>query len=272
MSAVRVLDDADLRRMAPAIFTMEPHIYRSDKYRFVPTIDVVNKLRTEGFLPVQAGQGKSRGQGTAQYARHVIRFRREKDVVMRKRVVGEEVPEIVLLNSHNGGASYQLLAGLFRLVCSNGMVVSSSNFGSLRFKHKGDEDLPSKIIEASYEIIEEVPKVMEQVDAMKSVLVSPRQQAAFATAAIELRKTALDIEPVRLLEARRSEDQPEGRNGERSVWRTFNVVQENLTKGGVEGRSSRGTRRLGAISNLSDDALLNKALWTLADELRKAAA
>jgi hypothetical protein len=95
---------------------------------------------------------------------------------------------------------------------------------------------------------------------------------AFATAALPLRESSLDIEPRQLLLARRIEDQA-APNGDRSVWGTFNVVQENLIRGGIRGRMTNGgRRRTAAITNPGQDVKLNRALWTLAEALKEAVA
>jgi len=263
-----VLSDTDLMRAAPSIFAEEPWERMSDRYRFVPTIRVVEKLRDEGFLPVMASQGRTRIPGKRDFTRHMIRFRQDP---FKKAVVGEEVPEVVLLNSHDGSSAYNLMAGIFRFVCSNGMVVPASSVGSMKVRHSGHETMVKEVIDASYKIIEDTPKVFKGIEMLKRAIVNPRQQLAFAMAALPLRESSLDIEPRQLLLPRRIEDQPRP-NGDRSVWGTLNVVQENLMRGGIRGRTTNGgRRRTTAISNPGQDVKLNRALWTLAEELKKAA-
>jgi hypothetical protein len=263
------MSDSDLMRVAPSIFAQEPWERMSSRYRFVPTIGVVEKLRDEGFFPVMASQGKTRIPGKREFTRHMIRFRQEPN---RKAIVGEEIPEVVLLNSHDGTSAYNLMAGVFRFICSNGMVVPAGTVGSIKVRHSGADTLPREVIDASYKIIADTPKVFKGIEMLKKAIVNPRQQLAFATAALPLRESTLDIEPRQLLVSRRPEDGPTS-NGDRSVWNTFNVVQENLVRGGIRGRTTLGRhRRTNAISNPGQDVKLNRALWTLAEELKKAVA
>jgi len=267
------LSDDQLRSLAPAIFADKPHRYMSKGYSFVPTIKVINKMRQEGFLPVAAGQARSVKSGYQdpdkdQMKRHVVRFRRQQDMFFKGHRVGDEIPEIVLNNSHDGSSHYALMAGLFRLVCANGMVVASADFGSYSIRH--DRDEVNNIIEASYKIIKETPLVMNQVDQMKKAFVSPRQQLRFAEDAIALRGVELKLEPREVLISRRPQDGVTDQR--RSVWQTFNVVQEHLVKGGASGITGSGrSRRLQAIRNPVQDVSFNRDLWTLADTLRQTA-
>lgn len=263
------LDNDQLRRVAPSIFAEKPWGAMSSKYQFFPTSQVIDKMRTEGFMPVKAGQGKCRIEGKGDFTKHIIRFRHQ-DFLARQ--TGDEIPEIVLLNSHDGTSAYKLMAGLFRVVCMNGLVVSSFDMGTVNVRHSGRGSLIDDVIEGTYTVVEDLPKIMGQVDAMKSTLVTVPQQEAFAKAALEVRDTALAIEPAALLMPRRLEDRAEA--GDRqSVWKTLNVVQENLVRGGMTGTGSTGRRSsLRAIKNPNADLKTNRALWTLAQEFQKLAA
>src|SRR5262249_24374538 len=120
-ASVPVLDDDQLRRRAPSIFAASRWERMSGRYRMVPTIDVVGMLRDRGFLPVRADQSRSSIPGKGDFTRHMIRFRHAEFV--SPLTVGAEVPELVLVNSHDGTSAYKFLAGIFRLICRNGMVV-----------------------------------------------------------------------------------------------------------------------------------------------------
>jgi hypothetical protein len=259
------LEDNNLRRLAPSVFATQPWEKMSSRYRFVPTIDVVNEMRANGFMPIRASQSRTRIEGKGEFTKHLLRFRHTS--FLNTVAVGDEIPEIVLVNSHDGASAYKLNAGIFRLVCLNGLVVSTSDFGNISVRHSGSEDLPSRVIEASFEIINDMPKVMGQINAWKQIALPPPVQTALAEGAVEV----LDnnkINPADLLRSRRQADNPNP-DGTRSLWTTFNAVQENVIKGGVPlPRTATGRRSsTKQIRDIGKDVRLNRALWNLASKV-----
>src|SRR5476651_3890 len=109
-----------MRSVAPSIFAAGKHQSRSERYTYIPTIDVLRGLRKEGFEPFMVAQGRSRIEGKSEYTKHLIRLRHSGQPTARL-----EANEIILINSHDGASSYQMLAGVFRFVCCNGLVVGS---------------------------------------------------------------------------------------------------------------------------------------------------
>lgn len=262
------LTDDVLRQRAPSIFALEAWQNMSAKYRFVPTIDVVNKMRDEGFVPMSAMQGRTRIPGKSAFTRHMIRFRRIQDVEAMDKV-GAECLEICVANAHDGTSSYQVDAGVFRLVCLNGMMVSAGDLQCIRSRHSGAADLPAQVIDASFEIIEQAPAIMGAIADMRATKLDSATQEAFATAALELRESPLVVSPRHALQPRRPEDRNEP-NGQRDLWRTFNVVQEHIIRGGVPAYNANNRRmHTRAVTSVGEDIRLNRALWRLADEMRK---
>jgi hypothetical protein len=152
------------------------------------------------------------------------------------------------------------------------MVVESGEFGRIKARHSGREDLADQVIEASYGIIEEAPALMDQVGATRALPLSRDHQIAFATAAWELRDSTLEVRPRALIAPRRTEDAPEP-DGRRDLWRTANVVQEHLIRGEVTARNGNGDRQhTRAVTAVADDVRINRGLWRLAKEMRKLAA
>jgi hypothetical protein len=105
------LNEDQMRAAAPSIFAEGKHASRSERYTYIPTIDVLRGLRKEGFEPFMVAQGASRVVGKADYTKHLIRMRHAGQVQTRP-----EANEIILINSHDGASSYQMLAGVFRLL------------------------------------------------------------------------------------------------------------------------------------------------------------
>ncbi|KXS36836.1 MAG: hypothetical protein AWU55_2847 [Halomonadaceae bacterium T82-2] len=257
---MRILTHDQLHRTAPAIFAQEPDSAVSERYGFVPTINVVDALQREGWYPVRAQQTHVRQMERREVARHLIRFRQDPD---RQITVGDSVTELVLTNSHDRSAAFQLDLGLFRLVCLNGMVTPVGDVGGIRVRH--GKHVVDEILDGSIQLSHQVPRIAEGVEAFQSTLVSQSEAQLFAEAALSLRygddwQATSPVQPGDILEARRSEDA----NG--SLWSVFNRTQENLFKGGLRGRSRSGrATRTRPIHSVTEDVRLNRALWTLTE-------
>lgn len=263
-SASAPLSEDQIHRVAPSIFATEKHESRSERYTYVPTIDVLKGLETEGFLPFEVMQSKCRDVVKRDFTKHMVRLRRNFDSA----VVGAEIPEIILINSHDGTTSYQMLAGMFRFVCANGMVVASGSADEVRVPHKGD--VIGEVIEGAYRVVNEFDKVIESKDQMKLIQLSPVEQGAFARAALSVKYpdaanvNAFPITEAQVLQPSRSAD------ASPDLWTTFNVVQEKLVRGGVQARSANGRRtRTREVAGISQNVALNRALWQLADEMAR---
>ena len=251
----KALENDLIFRFAPSVFAEAPHESRSSKYSFIPTIEIVEGLRKEGFFPFSVGQSISRTPGKTAFTKHLLRFRQAKDMDV---AVGTELNEIVLINSHDGTSSYRMSAGIFRLVCLNGLV-SGDITNDVNVRHNGG-NLVNDVIEAAYSIVEEFPVINENISTFKEIELSRPEQIAYAESAINLKyeEGKAPVVPESLLTPRRYDDKKS------DLWTTFNTVQENLVKGGQRGRTRDGkrtvTRPINAIDN---NVKLNKALWTL---------
>ncbi|WP_373976249.1 DUF932 domain-containing protein [Yersinia pseudotuberculosis] len=226
-------------------------------YTYIPTITLLDKLREEGFVPFFACQTRVRDLDKREHTKHMVRLRRTEQITQR------EVQEIVLLNSHDGSSSYQMLPGMFREICSNGLVCGQS-FGEIRVPHKGD--VVEKVIEGAYDVLGIFDKIEESRESMQALTLSAEHQYALAHAALTYRYSE-EHHPVtesQILMPRRWEDKKD------DLWTTFQRVQENLTKGGLQGKSTRGQRaRTRAISGIDGDIKLNRALWVMAEQMKQ---
>ena len=263
------LSNEQLMRLAPSAFASEKHESRSDRYAYIPTSEVMDGLRDNGFIPVFAKQGRSRVPGKAEFTKHLIRFRHAGQATgLRK--VGDTFPEVVLVNSHDGTSAYKVMAGLFRLVCLNGMVVSDREFANISIPHKGN--VTDLVIEGSYTVLSESRKALEAADAWSGVSLSRPEQLAMAEAAHTVRfggsegETDTAITPDQLLSVRRYDDRGA------DLWRTTNVIQENVIRGGLSawGRDANGRRRRTTtreVQGIDADVRMNKALWLLSERM-----
>lgn len=255
------LTNNELLRVVPSIFSEDKHDSRSERYTYIPTITILDKLRQEGFLPFFACQTRTRSEDKRGHTKHMLRLRRS------GQIAGEEVPEIILLNSHDGSSSYQMIPGMFRFVCTNGMVCGQT-FGEIRVPHKGD--VVGQVIEGAYEVLGIFDKVTESREMMKDTALSREEQEIFARTALNWRYDEnaegkhIPLAPTDLLTTRRREDNPN------DLWTTYQRVQENMTKGGLLGRTAQGKRqRTRAVTGIDGDVKLNRALWGMAEMMRE---
>ncbi|EHA8172488.1 DUF945 domain-containing protein [Salmonella enterica subsp. enterica] len=251
----RPLTHEELMRHVPSVFSENKHESRSDRYTYIPTITLLDNLQREGFRPFFACQTRVRDESKREHTKHMLRLRRE------GQITGKQVPEIILLNSHDGSSSYQMLPGLFRAICCNGLVCGKS-FGEVRVPHKGN--VVERVIEGAYEVLGIFDKVEEKRDAMQSLMLPPPAQHALAKAVLTYR-FGEDHHPItesQLLAPRRWQDE----SGD--LWTTYQRIQENLIKGGLSGRSVQGKRaRTRAINGIDSDVKLNRALWVMAENM-----
>jgi hypothetical protein len=259
------LSDRQLKEAVPAIFAAAPRKDVSEKYAFVSTLDLVNTMRSEGFVPVEARQHRLRAHAwKVPYTKHMLRFR----VAGKKpQLVGDCVPEIVLLNSHDRSSKAELYGGLFRLVCSNGLIVSdSAHIAPVVVRHT--ERPVQEFMSGVEKVVKGYKRIIEHMKAMQAIKLTDRQQLKFATDALELRSGSGLILPESLLRARRSAD--EGPD----LWRTMNRVQENLLAGGVTSMSANGRpTTTKPMVSLYQNMQVNMGVWELAmATINKAAA
>jgi Domain of unknown function (DUF932) len=260
-----ILNDETLRRMVPSAFAVRPFHGMSDRYAFVPTSKVIAALRSEGFEPIQATQSCARTEGKQNFTKHMIKFTRTDAKQITK--VGDSIAQVCLVNSHDGSSVYSLLAGLWRLACSNGLLVSEGNYNSVSVRHSGD--IVGEIIDGSYKVIESATQAGERAAEWKAITLDKNEALTFADAALKLRWDGSDdhtapITADRLLVPRRNEDTGQ------DLWTAFNRVQESLVKGGNRGRTAKGRRHTTRpVQAIGDNVKLNRALWTLTEQMAK---
>jgi len=253
------LSDDQIRAVAPSIFAETPHESRSERYSYIPTAAVLAELRSEGFLPFMVCQTRVRREDRREYTKHMLRLRHA------SQINGTEANEVILLNSHDGTSSYQMLGGMFRFVCSNGLVCGDA-VADVRIHHKGN--VAEQVIEGAYEVLKGFEQVQEARDSMRIITLDAGEQDVLARSALALKYDAPDrvtpITEAQVLAPRRFDDRGN------DLWSTFNRIQENLIKGGLNGRSAQGRRqRTRAVQGIDQNVRLNRALWMLADGMRQ---
>lgn len=272
----RPLSIDELRHYAPSVFATEAHHSRSDRFRAIPTIEMVKGLASEGWSVVKAGQSVTRIADKAPFTKHMLRFRQLHQTL---HAVGDNLLELVLVNGNDGSSAYNLHAGVFRIACLNGMIVKSKDFGSVKVRHTGDA--VQKVIEGSYEVLRHADVALRAPQDWSQIQLLEHERHAFAVGA-HVERFGLEsntlVEPQQLLEARRVEDKGN------DLWSVFNRIQENATKGGLQGsframrermretgqRARRTTTR--DVNGIDQNVNLNSGLWAMAEWLSENAA
>jgi hypothetical protein len=267
----QALNDDEIKLLCPVAFKdkmTKAEINKlglSEHYSFVPTMNVINDLRELGYEVVDATQVKARKKSTNGYQKHLITLEHPKYKVEGSK----EYPQILLTNSHDGGNAFTLSAGIFRLVCSNGLVIKTEDYGSARLVHKGYS------FEAVQELVkqfeETVDEVLTRITAMKKVELTKDQQIEFAKQAALLRFKSKsynedNIEKVvnidDLLNVDRKEDAGNG------LYEVFNRVQESLINGKYTYLGTKDKpRKARPIKNFKQNIEVNSKLSKLAFEL-----
>lgn len=241
----------------PSIFAEGPSPLVSNKYQFIRTSDVLESLSSLGWNPRQMSEVKARKPHTKGFQKHLIRLSNPEFKTVN---VGDEVPELVLTNSHNGKNSFSFRIGIYRLVCSNGLVIPTEEFTNITVKHVGN--MASQIQEVIQKMSGSFSSIYSDINKMKSRKMSAREMSAFAKAAANLRSTTLserissNIEEV--ISPRRKEDEGE------DLWKVYNRAQENLMNGNFETRTKKGSRRGTSIKSIDKGIKINEDLWSLA--------
>jgi hypothetical protein len=253
------LSDDQISAVAPSIFAEDKHTSRSERYSYIPTAAVLTELRKEGFQPFMVCQTRVRQDDRRDHTKHLIRLRHA------SQINGEEANEIILLNSHDGTSSYQMLAGMFRFVCKNGLVCGDT-VADVRVPHKGD--VAGQVIEGAYEVLHGFDRAQTSRDAMRAITLEQGEADVFARAALALKyddpEKPAPITESQLLASRRFDD------NRPDLWSVFNRTQENLVRGGLLGRTANGRRQhTRPVQGIDQNVRLNRALWLLADGMQR---
>ena len=270
----------------PSIAALDKHESRSERFGFVPTFKVLEGLENNGYLVTFAQQAKTRIEGKQDFTRHMIRLR-HRDYLsadMAKLDVGAS-PEIIMCNAHDGTSSFKFMRGAFRFVCTNGLF-SGTKADDVSVRHS--RDAIENCIEGVYEVMSTADEMMESASNMRSLTVNRDAAIALADSALTLRyppkeitegdgvtmrqetesewRDRVPVKAEQIIQPRRFDDKGD------DLWTRFNVIQENLMRGGQRGSTinANGVRRRAStrqVNGIDQNINLNRALWTLSERM-----
>lgn len=256
--SVKPLSNEELRVKAPTLFTQEPHFDVSEKYHFIPTIDVIEEIKSHNWHPVSVSVAGVRDAQKEGYQQHCVRFRHFEDLLNPS----ENAIELLLFNSHDRSKAFSISAGIFRFVCANGLVLSDSVFESYKIKHLGSRE--NDVARAVANITAIKPKLTEKIANLESISLNQSEKESFAKSSISLRfENHLEVDYNDLLIPHRDEDIKD------NLYTTLNVIQENLIRGNISGVNKETGRRFTSkqISSISKDVEVNKGIWDIAERI-----
>mgnify|MGYP003659742992 CR=1 FL=1 len=249
-----MMTSEQIKAIAPSIFSTSASPKMSDKYVFVPTVDILENFEREGW---EIASAKQTGRGI--YGVHEIRLRNGE-----LPNVGDTLVEAIIRNSHNGTTTLGVSAGLHRVICSNGLTVPTALAESFNVRHQRfDLDDVKRLTES---FAGKLPKIEGSVNRMMERIMTTDEKIDFVRKSSEIRfskeKVLNNMEIVGLITPNRSEDEGD------DMWKLFNVVQEKFVRGGLEYSSPKGRRtKLKGLQNIMAVNQVNTRLWELAEEM-----
>ena len=254
-----------IRNSSPLVFADAPtNPDVSKKYLFVNTETIIDDLEKLGWLPVQAAQRKGRKEGGTIFSKHMVAFQNP-EIKITSADGDDAFPRILLTNSHDGMQAFKFSVGIFRLVCSNGLVVADEQFSDFKIKHKGYTfgELRNVVRQA----VEDLPNRVQVMNDMKNRILTQEEKNKLALDAMLIRagvdNLEYDAETIEdILEPKRKADAGD------DLWRVFNVVQEKITQGDFHAAlTGAKVRKVRKIKSFEKDLKVNKELFKLATAL-----
>jgi len=266
------LTKEQLRNSTPVIFSKAPtNPGVSEKYLFVNSETIIDDLAKLNWFPVTSAQRKvTKTEGTV-YSKHLISFQNP-DIQITSKDGDNAFPRIIMTNSHDGLQSFRFSVGIFRLVCSNGLVVADEQFSDFRINHKGYtfDELRDVISQA----VKDLPNRVEVLNKMRNKVLTNEEKEKLALDAMLIRagitpdsskanEFSYDKETLQnILEPKRKEDVGD------NLWLVLNVIQEKIMHGDFHAALvGAKIRKVRPIKSFEKSLEVNKDLFKLATAL-----
>ena len=219
---------------------------------YTETLDVVKMLQKEGWRV--DGSYENRNKASRKIGKHCVRLSHP-DLGMKIQGKNEGFANMYLTNSCNGSSPLNMDFGMYRQVCSNGLVVKDI-YADSKIKHteKDYNRLPQII--AGLE--SKIQPMFRKFEYLKNVTLTDKQMRDLAREASLIRfEQDHKINTDQLLSVRRVED--EGNN----LWAVYNRIQENLTQPNM--LIDEKGNLISGISNPLVDISINQGLYDLVE-------
>ena len=238
----------------PGLLADSPASQVSDRYKFVSTQNIVNRLDEFGWTPREAFYKRTR-KTSPLHARHCIRFQHEA-------YAGNSQfrPEIAVWNSHDGKSSLEMVSAIFRMICSNGLVIKDHEFREFIIPHRGYKAGDRYINDAIDKLTDQASFSEKLSERWTELTLDNETKQFYYKDAMKIRfpdyvggeQWIFDI-------CKRPED------NRSDLWTVFNRCQEHIINGGFMathgvGKKPRMARELTNIDRVSE---INRSLWSL---------
>ena len=281
----------ELREIAPSIFSTKPSPEVSSKYSHIPTDKLIDDMDLLGWKVIDAKEVNARQKSTRGFQKHLVVFRNP-DIVInqmpdnivesstsptgyrrtdgtfaKKNPIDTVFPQILLTNSHDGKNAFTFTAGLFRMVCENGLVISTNEFEKVAIRHMGYDfdELQKQVTEMTERLpltVESMNKMIDTKMEENAILKFAKDMLAVRFPEDELRRITIDMDefitPVR----------PEDKGDD--LWSVFNVIQEKIIEGDFDYTIGTKHRKARQIKNFKQDMDLNSKMFDIALEYAQA--
>lgn len=265
--ATTFLTREDLQKKCPMAFKEMPtNPNVSERYIQANTMTVVDDLAKLGWYPIDAKQCRNKKNSSGIRSFHMIAFQNPDIKITKTNDDGSKevdtFPRIILTNSHDGYNAFKFMVGLFRLVCSNGLIVSDNQMVNMSIRHMNyDFEELRKIVNNA---IQEIPNIVNTMNTMRSIELNEEQKKDIATEVYKIRKGIEETEEVEIDETIVDDILTPIREEDKSndLWTIFNVCQEKLIKGGfLSTTRNNKKRKVKSITSIKRDMEYNQRLW-----------
>lgn len=268
-----MLHSFEIEALAPAVYAHDHAENLTNKYGNFNSANAIEVMRDYGYGVTQAAQVKGRTAQANIHGQHLLAFSKHSDISSGN----NERPEIIFYNSHDGKSSMKLFAGIYRFICSNG-IVAGEGFDQKMIHYKSNLDNFEGILNQTADRLYDISSMTNN---MKNITPDSERVVEFAKQALETRFDWYGIDkderernaytPRSINDALASSRVEDNNN---DAWTIFNRVQESVLRGGIHilgnttrrGRKMEAYKKSKALTSIKQNVDINRALWDIAQE------